>query len=74
MLCVSMPKPLRVHSCRLVRKRWGVCRMPINIAAARSGPIEGIWQSSFQALCFLLSANNSRRTSCRKDLSASSCW
>ncbi len=31
--------------------------------AARIGPIEGIWQSCFQAWCFLASANSSRRTS-----------
>ncbi len=40
--------------------------MPSN-TAARIGPIEGIWQSSFHALCFLLSASNSRRTCWRND-------
>src|SRR4029077_9322873 len=43
-----MPNPLYVHSCLLVRKRCGVCRMPSS-TAARIGPIEGIWQSRFQA-------------------------
>jgi hypothetical protein len=46
--------------------------MPIN-TAARIGPIEGIWQSSFHAECFWLSLSSSRRTCWRKDLSASSC-
>jgi hypothetical protein len=41
---------------------------------ARIGPIDGIWRSRFHAWCFLLSSSSSRRTSRRKDLSASSCW
>src|SRR6267142_7068252 len=57
-----MPRPPKLHSCRLVRNRCGVCKMPSN-TAARIGPIEGIPQSRFQAWCFLLSASRSRRTS-----------
>ncbi len=40
----------------------------------RIGPIDGIPQSRFQALCFLLSASRSFPTSWRNDLSASNCW
>src|SRR5258707_15790507 len=47
-----MPKPLYVHSCRLVRKRCGVCRMPSN-TAARIGPIEGDLAEQFPRLVFL---------------------
>ena len=34
--------------------------------AARIGPMEGIWQRSFDTWCFPLSANSSRRTCWRK--------
>jgi hypothetical protein len=61
------------QSGRLLRKRCGVWISAVN-RAARIGPIEGIWQSSLVALCFLLSASRSRRTSWRNDLRASSCW
>ena len=37
LLCVWTPKPLKVHSCRLVRKRCGICKMAMNIAARIRG-------------------------------------
>ena len=40
----------------------------------RIGPIEGIWRSSFIALCFRPSANGSRRTCSPNERKASSCW
>jgi hypothetical protein len=52
-----MANPLYFQSGRLVRNRPGVWLSAINIAA-RIGPIEGIWQSSLVALCFLLSASS----------------
>ena len=55
-----MPSPLQVQSCRLLRKRCGVCINAIK-RAVRIGPMQGIWCSSFEALCFRLSANNSGR-------------
>ena len=51
----------------------GVCRMAIN-RAARMGPIDGIWRSRLLARCLALSVNKSRRTSRRKQRSASNCW
>src|SRR5258708_5451568 len=39
--------------------------------AARIGPIDGIWRNNCVALCFLLSASNSRRACWCKSSSAS---
>jgi len=70
--CISMPKPLYFQSGRLLRKRCGVWISAIN-SAARIGPIQGIWRSTFVAGCCLLSLSSSRRTSSRNGLKASSC-
>jgi hypothetical protein len=40
--------------------------------AARIGPMQGIWRSSFAALCFRLSAKNSGRRLRRKACNPSS--
>src|SRR5262249_42942602 len=60
------------HSCRLLRKRCGVCIRASN-TAARIGPMHGIWRNTFTALCFRLSARNSPRTWRRKPCSPSRC-